>query len=98
MDHADVATTTTNQPLQESGVLVADVPTTASTVPAERALDLVPCLVVNDSFMFAVVNLSAVLHLADVDKIRQKVVEAVLRDRLASRLPAVTRRPRLHPP
>ena len=98
VDHADVAGCAPDQPLEQGAMLVADVAAAATTVPAEHGSHVVPDLVVHDAVVLAFVDLVAVLHLAQVDLVGQQIVEVVLGDGLAARLPAFARGPRLHAP
>ena len=86
MNHADVAGGASHEALEQRAVFVADIPAAAPAIPAERGLDLVPNLVVDDALVLALVNLAAILHLPGVDHVGEQVVEIILGDRLSARL------------
>ena len=88
VSHARPAGRAVEQALEQRSILVAYPAAARETVAAERLLDPLPHLGVDDGVVFALVERSLIAHLSGVEDVRQDPVQSVLGEGLASKLTA----------
>lgn len=96
--HAGRAGRAVQQAREQRPVLVAYPASARDLVPAERLLDLLPHLGVDDGVVLAVLERVLVAHLSGVEDIRQEPVERVLGEGLAAKVAALLGCPALGGP
>ena len=83
------------QPLQQEALRIPARTAAAATIPLQQRLHLLPCLCIDESRVFAIVDLVLVTHLADVDDVGQQAMQRGLADRPTAAVMACSRLPTL---
>src|SRR5581483_1905996 len=82
--HRTSARHAAEQPLQQEAKTVADEGAAVEIVPLQNRLDLLPALERDDRCLLAIVNFALVTDLSGIGDVREQLVQAGARERLAA--------------